>query len=177
MKKSSQSVLWALAVVVLSTVVLRYLEHEPEAPVEPVQELTRTVMLLGFSAEEFPGKSKSGSYVTSACDAVLVPLQIPVVSPRIKSILTALSQYDPPPGLHNIMKDQALTVGDVYREPGKTEVDIVGTPGLSGLCDRPQLKAQIEETIALYNDDPLTLTLNGSEEEYECMEDLRGKCG
>ena len=178
MHKRFSSLLWLLVVIALSALVLSKLEdvqerRERQAFLKPASKAT--VLLVGYADEEFPGAEDS-SLRRIGCDEVLVPTEMPVVSKRLKSILSGLTAFEPPPGLHNPLWDKGLSLVDVYREDdGTVVVEFSGQPRFGGLCDTPRLKAQVEETLRLYADE-FEIRLNGSAKEYECMGDRSGKC-
>ena len=134
------------------------------------------VLLVGYDGEQFPGVEASGSFLRVGCNDALIPVEIPVVSTRLQSVLAALSQLEAPEGLYNPIKEKGLSFMRLdEKRGGKAIVYLSGSPLLGGICDTPRLKAQIEETIRLYTDD-FEIWLNGSAREYQCLGDESGLC-
>jgi hypothetical protein len=178
-KHHLSSLLWLLAVVVLSAVALSILDQWEERRVrrlEPEVISEATAMLVGYGGEAFPGIEGSGSLLRVGCGDFLIESKIPVVAPRLSSVLSALSTYTAPVGLHNPIFDKQIFFVGLRRIGRHYTVSFEGTPLLGGICDTPRLKAQIEETIRLYTDD-FEIRLNGSVQAYECMGDESGLCG
>ena len=174
------SLIWLVAVVVLSAITLTLLEDWEERKASEVingEGLEATVMLIAYEGETFEGMNNADEpYIVIGCEDRLVPYDIPVISLRLKSVLSGLSAFQPPEGLHNPMREKQLSIASVSELPRrKTIINFAGEPKLGGNCDTPRLKAQIEATIRLYEDD-YELQLNGSFDEYTCIGDGRGGC-
>jgi hypothetical protein len=172
---------WLVAVVVLSAITLTLLEDWEERKAAEVmngQGLEATVMLIAYEGETFEGMNDADEpYIVIGCEDRLVPYEIPVISLRLKSVLAGLSAFQAPEGLHNPMQEKKLSIGSVSELPRRTTIiNFAGEPILGGVCDTPRLKAQVEATIRLYEDD-YELQLNGSFDEYTCIGDERGGCG
>ena len=190
MRQKSSSIFWLLIVIVLSAVVLSKLEDwqngRPPAQ-EVILNTTATVMLVAYEGEVIErsdGVAMAGyenedfavERIEVGCEDVLVPVRIPVVSTRLKSILNSLSRYEPSQGLHNSTNEKGISVKHVSGGKGENViVDFVGNPELGGTCDADRLKGQIEETVRLY-EEGAQIRLNGSEEDYECMRNVFGRC-
>jgi hypothetical protein len=179
MKSRFYQVLWIGAVLALSAIVLSRLEQwelERAADTDTAPKRTALVMLVGLSGENFPGSESGDSYTKVGCDDALIAYEIPVVTARLVSVLNALSEFDPPEGLHNPMKEKRLQVTEVDERPrGMVVVELAGNPQIGGNCDAPRLKGQIEETIQLYAEKS-EIRLNGTREKYDCMANVYGRC-
>ena len=178
MKKNSRSILWITAVVIASAALLSLLDRmeEDRAGELSFSPPTMEVFLIGYEDEEFPGKSEDDAFVRIGCNDALIPYRIPVSSSRLKSVLNALSLFDPPAGLHNPFRDQGLSIGDVQKDVRDVVfIDFEGNPQFGGRCDRPRFRGQLEYTIRLYEED-FEISLNGSAEEYRCLRDVHGRC-
>jgi len=161
-------------------VALSLLEQWEEKKVveeESVMRDTAPVFLVVYGGEENEDLGDLSEYEMVGCDDILVPYEIPVVSKRLKSVLSALADFEPPRGLNNPLRDKDLAVVDIQGRGHKaTIISLAGEPELGGFCDTPRLKGQIESTVSLYEED-FVIRLNGSEEDYECLGDVRGGCG
>lgn len=178
MKKWYYPIVWIVVVLALSTMVLSKLENweSERVPQNPGPQSTALVMLVGYAGEEFPGSESSDSYQKVGCDDSLIAYEIPVVTGRLASVLNALSLFDPPEGLHNPMKDKGIRIKEVdERLHGSVVVELLGEPEIGGRCDAPRLKGQIEETLSLYSEN-FEIRLNGTQEKYECLADVYGRC-
>jgi len=134
------------------------------------------VMLIAYEGEPFPGIEQSGSYLRLGCRDMLVPQEIPVVSRRFPSVLTALASFEPPQGLHNPLKEQGILFRELTEDArGKTIIFLEGHPSFGGICDTPRFKGQLEETVKLYAK-KFEIRLNGEEAHYRCIDDLSGEC-
>lgn len=180
MHRGIRSFIWLISVVVLSAVALSLLEQWEEKKIteeEDVIRSTASVFLVVYGDEEKDELGDLSEYDRVGCEDILVPYEIPVVSKRLKSVLSALSEFEPPRGLNNPFREKELSVVDVQGRGHKsTIISFAGEPQLGGFCDTPRLKGQIESTVSLYEED-FVIRLNGSEEEYECLGDVRGGCG
>ena len=137
------------------------------------------MFLVAYEGEgDFPGMQQSGSYLRVGCADMLVPYDIPVVSTRLKSVLTALTQFAPPQGLHNPLKEKGITfLGLQEDERGRDIIFLEGHPTFGGICDTPRFKAQIEETLKLYlMKQKFEIRLNSDAKAYRCLGDLSGRC-
>jgi hypothetical protein len=179
MSRPVTSILWLLTILLLSALVLQWLEGwEEQQVLQPeVPALTHaTVMLVGYEGETYPGIEASGSYLRVGCNDVLIPTEIPVVSRRLPSILSALTGYQPPQGLHNPLRDVGLSFVRLDQGGGEEViVHLAGQISLGGICDVPRLKAQIEETIRIYRE-KFEVLLNDSASAYRCLGDESGRC-
>ena len=97
MQKKIQTLIWLVAVIVLSSALLAGLERWEARRTVNDQEPTRTalVMLVGYAGEEFPGSENADSYKKVGCEDALVTYEIPVVSKRLASVLSALATFEP----------------------------------------------------------------------------------
>lgn len=180
MHRGIRSFIWLVSIIALSAVALSILDRWEEKRIveeESVIRDTASVFLVVYGGEETDELGDLSEYAKVGCEDILVPYEIPVVSKRLKSVLTALSGFEPPRGLNNPFHEKELSVVDVQkRGHASAIVDLAGEPKLGGMCDTPRLKGQIESTVSLYEEN-FTIRLNGSEEDYECMGDVRGGCG
>ena len=186
MKRGLHSLLWLVLVIALSVAILGALDRfqmkrEEQAAYE---KPTATVMLVAYAGDHFPGMDStgspqgeaSGSLLKVGCQDLLVPFKIPVVSPRLPSVLTALTLYDPPAGLHNAVKDKDIFVKAVEHDTkGKAIILLEGHPSFGGICDTPRFMGQLEETIRPY-EKRFEIRLNDSESAYRCLADMSGRC-
>ena len=171
-------IFWLVIVILLSIWLLNRLEAWQERQLliqgEHIPGATVEVMLVGYEEENYPGKGEE-EYERVGCNDVLVPVTIPASSPRLASVLLALSRMNPSSGeLHNPMNEKGLVVESVEKRDGVLQVSLVGDPQFGGLCDTPRVKGQIEETIKLHTDEEFVMLLNGDEKEYRCMGEGRG---
>lgn len=178
MPRSFRTLFWLLAVLLLSAFVLNFLERREERQeYQSLEEKPKAMaMLIAYEGEEFPGVEQSGSYLKVGCQDMLVPYDIPVVATRLPSVLTALTQFEPPEGLHNPLQEKGITFKELQEdETGRTIVLLEGQPSFGGICDTPRFKAQIEETLKLYVK-KFEIRLNGDAKAYRCIGDLSGNC-
>jgi hypothetical protein len=66
-----------------------------------------------------------------------------------------------------------LVLANVKYEDGLRVIEFEGEPTLSGVCEDVRIKAQVEETAALYSDN-FEVRLNGSNQEWEDLFSGRG---
>jgi hypothetical protein len=190
MKRKSHSIFWLLIVIVLSAVLLSKLEDWQESrPVKPevILNTTATIILVAYDGEAidreegvamvgYENEDFAVERSEIGCGDTLIPIRIPVVSTRLKSILNALAEYESLQGLHNPVNEKGVSVKHVSGRDGeKIIVELLGKPELGGMCDAERLKSQIEETVKLYQENA-QIHLNGSSEEYECMRNVFGRC-
>lgn len=180
MKRGFLTLLWLLLVIVLSAVLLSFLERQQERQEYQASEEKpkAEVFLIAYEGGQFPGLEQSGSYLRVGCADMLVPYDIPVTSPRLPSVLTALTRYEPPPGLHNPLQEKGITFRELQEdEKGRMVVFIEGKPSFGGICDTPRFKAQFEGTLKLYlQKKKFEIRLNGDAKAYRCIDDLSGRC-
>lgn len=180
MKRGFSTILWLLIVISLSAVLLNFLERREERQeYQSLEEKPRAkVMLIAYEGDQFPGVEQSGSYLRVGCADMLVPFDIPVVSTRLPSVLQALTQFEPPTGLHNPLHEKGIAfIGLQEDEKGRAVISLEGHPTFGGICDTPRFKAQIEETLALYlQKQKFEIRLNSDAKAYRCIGDLSGKC-
>jgi len=97
----------------------------------------------------------------------------------VRDALTTLFAVKDPNvgGLYNSIWQSALEVDKIQSTDGvTTEVWISGETTMSGACDSPRLKEQIEATIRQYRP-KFKVLLNGTESEWDCFGDMSGECG
>lgn len=97
-------------------------------------------------------QSRFGKLVGCGDSVVSVERTITATSqPPIKEALNELfsvkDQYIASPGYHNALTNSNLKVDNVTINNGNTQVYLSRTYSLTGACDNPRFKAQIEETI------------------------------
>ena len=178
MRKGISSLLWLLLVITLSVIVLWKLEKFEERREQQgeYEKPTANVLLVGYEGEHFPGSANSGSYLTIGCNDLLVPYAMPSLSNRVQSVLTALSTFDPPEGLHNPLLEKGVSFkGFEEGDRGKLIVLLEGQPTFGGVCDTPRFKKMIEENVKLYAK-KFEIRLNGSESAFRCLDDMSGRC-
>ncbi len=179
MKKGFSTFLWLLTVIALSAVVLWKLElwQERREQQEGFEGTKAKVVLIAYDGEHFPGSAESGSYLRIGCNDVLVPYEMPVLSTRLQSVLTALGVFVPPPGLHNPLQEKGVRFAGLEEgDRGKKMVILLeGEPAFGGICDVPRFKEHIEKTVELYTKN-YEVRLNGSESAYRCLDDMSGNC-
>ena len=138
-------------------------------------ERRATVFLIAYAGELPEGRSEEGLQKVG-CDDYLVPFEIDVSSRRMKSVLNALTTYEPPEGYYNPLREKGITIVDAEeRGHSKVIIDLAGSPQFGGVCDTPRFKAQIEETARLYAKE-FEVRLNGAESKYRCLSDMSGEC-
>jgi hypothetical protein len=178
MKKGVPTFVWLVAVVALSAIVLWKLElwQERREQQNGYEGNKAKVMLIAYEGDHFPGSDASGSLLNIGCNDLLVPFEIPVVSPRLSSVLTALRTYVPPQGLHNPFGEKKTNFDRVEElENGKSIVSLQGDPEFGGICDVPRFQEQLQKTIELYTK-TYEIRLNDSEGAYRCLGDMSGNC-
>jgi hypothetical protein len=178
MKDFATSFLWLFAIVVLSAVLLSKMDSWGERRVmqrDPVYP-TVSVMMVGYADENYPGKEENSDLLMTACEDALIPYEMPTVSTRLKSVMSAMALYKAPEGLHNPMREYDLSFGSVAYSGDTVTVNLLGKPELGGKCDRPRLRMQIEESLKMLTDLDVKILLNGSAEEYGCLQDVFGNC-
>ncbi len=179
MKKSVQSTLWLLAVIILSAVVLSVFDrYQEEATVPPTSDDVRraSVYLIVYAGEDLPEGREGETFKKVGCEDLLVPYEIDVSSRRLKSVLHALSSFVPPEGYHNPLQEKGMIIDDVQDRGHSTViVDFQGEPAFGGVCDTPRFMEQIRETVRLYHPD-FEIRLNGVEAKFRCLSDMSGEC-
>lgn len=178
MKKGFPTLLWLLAVIVLSAVVLWKFElwQERREQEENFEGAKANAMLIAYEGESFPGSEGSGSFLKIGCNDLLVPFEIPVVAPRLASVLTALRAFKAPEGLHNPFGEKQTNFGHIeVTDEGKSIIFLEGDPEFGGICDVPRFQEQLEKTIELYTK-KYEIRLNGEEGTYRCLGDMSGNC-
>lgn len=179
MNKTLRSILWLVAVVILSAAALTVIDRlEENQNVPPPPDLTQraTVLLVVYAGEEVPSGLDPAKFQKVGCEDLLVPYEIDVPSKRLKSVLHALSQFEPPEGYHNPLQEKGITVTDAAeRGHSKVIVELAGEPQFGGVCDTPRFMEQIRETVKLTNPD-FEIRLNGSESAFRCLSDMSGEC-
>src|SRR3990167_9297360 len=124
MNKTLRSILWLVAVIVLSAAALTMLdrfEEDQNVPNEPDAARRATVMLVVYAGEEVPGGRDPAEFQKVGCEDLLVPYEIDVSSTRLKSVLHALSEFEPPEGYHNPLKEKGIRVVDVADRGHRSE--------------------------------------------------------
>ena len=179
MKKGFPTLLWLLAVILLSAIVLWKLELWQERR-EQQQEVDvgskANVMLIAYEGDAFPGDHASGSLLRIGCNDFLVPFEIPVVSRRLPSVLSALSAFEAPAGLHNPFGEKKTRFDRVeITDAGMSIVFLQGDPEFGGICDVPRFQEQLKKTIEL-STKKYEIRLNGSEKNFRCLGDMSGNC-
>jgi|GEM_PF-1757393 hypothetical protein len=109
------------------------------------------------------------------CGYVFEEYEIPVVSTRLKSVLSALPNFETADGYENPVGAQGLEISVKESNKNFFTINILGDLKLGGLCDSDAFREQLERTVELYVKD-YEMLLNGSSEEYECMRLITGGC-
>ena len=179
MNKTLRSILWLVAVIVLSAAALTMLdrfEDGQNVPNEPDAARRATVMLVVYAGDEIPGGRDPAEFKKVGCEDLLVPYEIDVPSKRLKSVLNALSEFKPPEGYQNPLQEKGIMVADAAERGHSTViVELAGEPQFGGVCDTPRFMEQIRETVKLTNPD-FEIRLNGSEAAFRCLADMSGEC-
>lgn len=179
MHSSLRSFLWLVAVIVLSAAALTMLdrfEEDQNVPTVPDAPRRASVMLVVYAGEEVPGGRDPAEFKKVGCEDLLVPYEIDVSSSRLKSVLHALSEFEPPDGYYNPLHEKGIAVTDAEeRGHSRVIVELSGEPQFGGVCDTPRFMEQIRETVKLTNPD-FEIRLNGSEAAFRCLADMSGEC-
>jgi len=117
------------------------------------------------------------------CDDFLVLLKVELEEKNQSDLATSIvellttkrAQYKESDGLLNAVSGVGLTLDNVKYEDGLRVLEFTGEPKSSGTCESPRIKAQIEETAALYSNN-FEIRLNGSEADWRCLFDESGQC-
>lgn len=136
----------------------------------------------------------AGSVKKFGCEDFLVTVKQKVEGDyTAKSALTTLFATDVPsdygPGFFtaSAIKDHAVQLEDVF-EPedpaesgGEIRVYLKMNPlvGLTGVCDTPRVKEQVETTVGVYAEQkklPYFILLDNSLEKWKCLGDESGNC-
>ncbi len=79
--------------------------------------------------------------------------------------------------LMSALADSQVIVNSVQILNGEATVELEGYFTFGGTCDTPRVKEQIKRTIMQFPFvKSVTILLNGSEKEYECLSDQSGNC-
>ncbi|MBT3835559.1 hypothetical protein HOF56_04935 [Candidatus Peribacteria bacterium] len=109
------------------------------------------------------------------CGYIFEEYEIPVVSNRLKSVFSALPNFEPRDGYENPVGEQDIEIAVKEEKRGFFVVNIIGDLKLGGLCDSDAFREQMERTVEIYSGD-YEMQLNGSSDEYECMRLITGGC-
>jgi len=179
MNKTLRSIIWLVAVITLSAIALTMIDRfqgEENVPAEQDPARRASVLLVVYAGEEVPGGRDPAEFQKVGCEDLLVPYEIDVSSTRLKSVLHALSEFEPPEGYHNPLKEKGIRVVDVADRGHSTViVELTGTPQFGGVCDTPRFQEQIRQTVKLYHEE-FEIRLNGSESAFRCLSDMSGEC-
>jgi len=131
--------------------------------------------LLLYEGLAIPEGVEPGDVRTVGCNDRVVKSSIPAVAPRLASALEALSTYETETGSFiNPLPRVGLAFEEIERFRGRTVVHLRGKPTFAGTCDPPRVKAVVEETVRLYEQNA-EIWLNRYPCEWENLGDLSGK--